>query len=227
MDVKARNAVNLKVLRRYEPEIVAIADSSSHIVIYDFNTKSKTWAKKGIEGTLFLMQRASAPYYSMFVLNRLSTENFKKDLSAAMEVQVLGDYVIFRTDDDLVQGLWMYEASDRVRLAKSLQKYCSLSGGRPQIMEPQIKHQPQQQQQGEKTISVMDLFAKAQSSANTIETNHTTIPQQQQQPTPDASNSMGIVPSFTPFQHQPGVVPFQQQNTPLVELLYQSYRSGN
>ncbi|KAJ3210271.1 mRNA-decapping enzyme 1B [Dinochytrium kinnereticum] len=123
MDLHARNAVNMKVLKRYESDTTAIVDSTSHVVVYDFNTDTKTWSKKGIEGTLFLLKRSRKPFYSMFVLNRLSTENYKTNLSSDMEVQVLGDYVIFRSENDLVQGLWMYEASDRSRLAKSLQRY--------------------------------------------------------------------------------------------------------
>ena len=130
-------------------------------------------AKRGVEGTLFLIQRSSLVLgnnqlqqqqqqkhkqknakYGIVILNRLSLEDFVVDLSSTMEVQVLGDYIIYKTTEglvyihfleslqwfeylicciflflflrllfqDLVQGLWLYEASDRDRLSKLLQR---------------------------------------------------------------------------------------------------------
>ena len=43
MDAAARQAVNLTVLRRHDPTITTILDSSSHVVVYDFDMKGQLW----------------------------------------------------------------------------------------------------------------------------------------------------------------------------------------
>ena len=43
MDVEARNAVNLSVLRRHDEYIVEIIDTSSHVVVYLFDSDQATW----------------------------------------------------------------------------------------------------------------------------------------------------------------------------------------
>ncbi|KAI8918446.1 hypothetical protein DFJ77DRAFT_428704 [Powellomyces hirtus] len=120
MDPAARLAVNLNVLRRHDPTIVSILDSSSHVVVYDFAPETKSWTKKGIEGTMFIFQRSAAPFYGLFVMNRLALENLMVLLNADMEVQLLQEFVIYRQPDDSVQGLWMYETADRTRIVKTL-----------------------------------------------------------------------------------------------------------
>ncbi|KAI9202095.1 uncharacterized protein BJ171DRAFT_461707 [Polychytrium aggregatum] len=123
MDAAARQAVNLNVLRRHDPAISAIVDTSSHVVVYNFDSATETWKKVGIEGTMFLFRKESLNRYGIFVMNRLSTDNHNEELNSEMEIQVMGDYVIYRTLDDKVVGLWIYEASDRARIAKELEKW--------------------------------------------------------------------------------------------------------
>ena len=43
MDALARNTVNLNVLKRMDPSITRILDSSSHVVVYLFDEVSQTW----------------------------------------------------------------------------------------------------------------------------------------------------------------------------------------
>ncbi|KAJ3151369.1 mRNA-decapping enzyme 1A [Geranomyces variabilis] len=126
MDPAARLAVNLNVLRRHDPTIVSILDSSSHVVVYDFDPETKSWTKKGIEGTMFIFQRSKLPFYGLFVMNRLALENLMVLLNADMEVQLLQEFVIYRQPDDSVQGLWMYETVDRARIVKTLTTYTEL-----------------------------------------------------------------------------------------------------
>ncbi|TPX61340.1 hypothetical protein PhCBS80983_g01230 [Powellomyces hirtus] len=154
MDPAARLAVNLNVLRRHDPTIVSILDSSSHVVVYDFAPETKSWTKKGIEGTMFIFQRSAAPFYGLFVMNRLALENLMVLLNADMEVQLLQEFVIYRQPDDSVQGLWMYETADRTRIVKTLTTYTELCAASP----PQ-QHQNQHQQRHQPTNQPVDLLA--------------------------------------------------------------------
>ncbi|KAI9004242.1 hypothetical protein BC832DRAFT_531893 [Gaertneriomyces semiglobifer] len=122
----ARQAVNLNVLRRHDANILDILDSSSHVVVYDFDMSSQSWAKRGIEGTMFLFRRSVEPHYGLMIMNRLGIENLMILLTPHMEVQLLGEYVIYRKPDDSVQGLWMYETVDRTRLASELSRCVQL-----------------------------------------------------------------------------------------------------
>ncbi|KAI8621846.1 hypothetical protein BC830DRAFT_1092494 [Chytriomyces sp. MP71] len=135
MNAEQRNAHNLRVLQRHDPLIVAILDSTSHVVVYDFDETKQSWNKRGIEGTLFIVQRNAAIRHRMLILNRLSLDNFDVDLVDAIEFQVTGDYVIYRDPRmDRVQGLWIYEPQDRIRLAESLQEKCATSVAPPQVV---------------------------------------------------------------------------------------------
>ncbi|KAJ3166000.1 mRNA-decapping enzyme 1B [Irineochytrium annulatum] len=206
MDAAARNAVNLKVLRRYDPTIRSILDSSSHVVVYDFDPVNQSWTKKGIEGTLFITTRSPpAPVngarqhphqnhtsHTLFILNRLSTENFVQPIDVDTEVQILGDYVICRWDappagginghanggggagEDVVVGLWLFEVGDRERIANSL-RGCSERASAPpavanapvlEVQQAAPPPQQLQQQHGQgpqgQQVNIMDLFARAQ-----------------------------------------------------------------
>ncbi|KAJ3263575.1 mRNA-decapping enzyme 1B [Chytriomyces hyalinus] len=128
MDYQERKAHNLKVLKRHDPLVTDILDSTSHVVVYDFDEAKQSWNKKGIEGTLFIVQRNSRVRHRMLILNRLSLDPFDVDLMDTIEFQVTGDYVIYRDPaQDSVQGLWIYEPEDRIRLAESLQEKCATS----------------------------------------------------------------------------------------------------
>ncbi|TPX69008.1 hypothetical protein CcCBS67573_g06963 [Chytriomyces confervae] len=92
MDYQERKAHNLKVLKRHDPLVTDILDSTSHVVVYDFDEAKQSWNKKGIEGTLFIVQRNSRVRHRMLILNRLSLDPFDVDLMDTIEFQVTGDY---------------------------------------------------------------------------------------------------------------------------------------
>lgn len=63
----------MNVLKRHDKQAKSIIDTSSHVVVYDFN--GKQWSKRGIEGSLFLYQRNGQPKYAFTIMNRLGIEN--------------------------------------------------------------------------------------------------------------------------------------------------------
>ncbi|TPX65309.1 hypothetical protein SpCBS45565_g05294 [Spizellomyces sp. 'palustris'] len=221
MDPAARLAVNLNVLRRHDSNIVAILDSSSHVVVYDFDQQSSSWTKKGIEGTMFVFQRSVEPFYGLFVMNRLGIENLMVLLSADMEVQLMQEFVIYRKPDgakrlikfqslsaniehfltlgvdsgDSVQGLWMYETEDRTRLYTTLLKYQSAIAG----VAPISSAQPQQAYG--QPVDIMAMFQRAKNVGPGDTTSHGSLPHQ-----PLAQRELAIphvtAPPITPQQRQ-------------------------
>ncbi|CAH1761323.1 1885_t:CDS:2 [Entrophospora sp. SA101] len=122
MDFAARNAVNLSVLKRHDEYIVEIIDTSSHVVVYLFDRDQSTWTKKGVEGTISIQ-----PVFGFIVMNRLGLDNFMAPLVDNMDLEFKDEYIIYRTDDDVIHGIWIFEPKDRDRIGKSMKKCRELS----------------------------------------------------------------------------------------------------
>ncbi|KAG2183482.1 hypothetical protein INT43_006488 [Umbelopsis isabellina] len=97
MDLAARKAANLSVLRRQDPDIVDLLDQSSHAVVYSFDLSKAGWAKKGIEGTVFLIRRNTPPYYGIYILNRVSIDNYRLILTEDLVIEQQDEYIIYQT----------------------------------------------------------------------------------------------------------------------------------
>ncbi|KAI7821957.1 hypothetical protein BC939DRAFT_398301 [Gamsiella multidivaricata] len=120
MNKAARKAVNLSVLQRHDPHISDILDSSSHVVVYQFDEDSQAWTKKGVEGTMFVFKsRSSVPSYGFFIMNRLGLDNLMADLTGDMALQLTSDYIIYQHGKD-IHGIWIYEPTDRDRIGEKL-----------------------------------------------------------------------------------------------------------
>ncbi|KAI8827016.1 uncharacterized protein EV422DRAFT_22075 [Fimicolochytrium jonesii] len=191
MDPAARLAANLSVLRRHDAAINGVLDSSSHVVVYDFDPGNKSWTKKGIEGTLFVFQRSVEPFYGLFVMNRLGLENLSVMLNSDMEVTLLQEFVIYRQPDDSVQGLWMYETSDRTRIVKTLTTYTERSA--PRNHTPNVNHAPQHnhsitstpQLHANQPVDIMAMFQRAKvvdAHGAPVDARHSPSPQQHPPP---------------------------------------------
>ncbi|ORX90235.1 DCP1-domain-containing protein [Basidiobolus meristosporus CBS 931.73] len=123
MDPEARRAANLNVLQRLDRRISEILDSSSHVVVYKFDNDTQSWTKKNVEGTMFLFKREVSPKYGFFVMNRLSIDNFIVYLNGNMDLQITTDFIIYRTGEEDIHGIWMYETADRERVGRELVEY--------------------------------------------------------------------------------------------------------
>ncbi|KAJ3126345.1 hypothetical protein HK098_007609 [Nowakowskiella sp. JEL0407] len=145
VESQIRFAMNLNVLKRHDATVVSILDSSSHVVVYTFEPSSQSWNKRGIEGTMFVLQRNISPYYSVFILNRLNIENLNVPLSPDMEFQMTSDYVIYRHNDDEIVGLWIYEEPDRARLSQVLTELSKTTFPKPIEEYPQPPKKPKKQ----------------------------------------------------------------------------------
>ncbi|KAJ3321816.1 mRNA-decapping enzyme subunit 1 [Boothiomyces sp. JEL0866] len=115
MDLQqAKNVINLNVLRRYDSSIIHIIETSSHVVLYDFDPHSSQWKKRGIEGTLFLYERSEEPRFGFYILNRVGLENLQVDVTADLQFQQVDDYLMYK--NETVHGIWIFGEEDRNRL---------------------------------------------------------------------------------------------------------------
>ncbi|KAI8882499.1 PH domain-like protein, partial [Backusella circina FSU 941] len=112
MDPVARKKLNLEVLKRHDANICDILDQSPHC----FDTQKNSWEKLGYEGVIFLTQGKAAPYFSLFVLNRLAIENFSLHLTDFEEINLNAEFIIYQTSEGEACALWLYEQKDRERI---------------------------------------------------------------------------------------------------------------
>lgn len=102
--VRTNEELNLSVLRRHNPDIVAILSLAQYAVVYIFSPTTRQWEKNGVEGTLFVCQLTQGPLgeerYTAFVLNRRGLNNFNLQLTDADNVELTEEYVILKADDD-------------------------------------------------------------------------------------------------------------------------------
>lgn len=152
MDTAQKHAINLSVLKRYDNSITNIIESSSHVVVYSFEPSLQTWKKRGIEGTMFIFRRTKEPSTGFLVMNRLTPDNLIVYITANIEIEITGDFVIYKTDDDDVNGLWIYEAKDRERVGTLLQEEVKKEKSRSKL-----KTSPKQQA----STDIMALLQKA------------------------------------------------------------------
>lgn len=92
-----------------------------------------------MEGTLFLVERARNPIYSIFILNRNGLENLKVDIIPELQIQESGDYLMYKLNDgthsllatlnnhicttlDKVHGLWVYGNDQRHSLRHQIEQ---------------------------------------------------------------------------------------------------------
>lgn len=104
--------LNLSVLQRHYPGVVAIRHTTSYTTLYSFNPESEQWEKVGIEGALFLCQlipsHAGADRFSVIILNRRGLENFDWEISSAEDMEITDQYIIVRGEEQ-IYGIWIFE----------------------------------------------------------------------------------------------------------------------
>ncbi|KAI9021206.1 hypothetical protein DFJ74DRAFT_707172 [Hyaloraphidium curvatum] len=128
MDPVAKKTANLRVLQRHDPQIADILDAASHVVVYRFDDEKEAWDKVQVEGTMFVTRSTRDPPYGFFIINRSNLNNFSASLSSEMDIDVTGDYVIYKTGDDHTYGLWISEVKDRNRIGNLIQDLCKQIG---------------------------------------------------------------------------------------------------
>ena len=116
----ARRKANLRVLQRIDSDIVDLAITATHVVLYEFSNAKQNWEKKNVEGSLFVTKRSDAPRFKLIVLNRSSTENLEVPITAQFQMQVKDPYLIFR-EGSSIRGIWFHDGKERDQIATYLE----------------------------------------------------------------------------------------------------------
>ncbi|KAE8249840.1 hypothetical protein A4X13_0g5051 [Tilletia indica] len=116
----AKRTFNLSVLRKHIPAISTLASSASFVVLYVHSEESGSWTKTGIEGPLFLFSidsswaqtpaaralasiapnKAPPPNatHGFVILNRNGLENFAVYITAADDIEITPQFILYRPD---------------------------------------------------------------------------------------------------------------------------------
>lgn len=114
---RTNEELNLTVLRRHNPSITGILSIAPYAVVYNFSATSSTWEKRGVEGTLFVVQLSSdqlrfndhlssesrdvsVTRFGVVVLNRRGLDNFEAELKCSEDVEITEEYVILQVRND-------------------------------------------------------------------------------------------------------------------------------
>ncbi|KAI8982325.1 hypothetical protein BDF20DRAFT_866276 [Mycotypha africana] len=162
MDLVARKKLNLDVLKRHDPNICDILDQSAHAVVYKFDIDKASWEKLGYEGVIFLTQGKSAPYFGLYILNRLSIENFSLQLTDFEEINLTDEFIIYQTNEGEACALWLFEKRDRERI---LSKILKLHEGIKALPSTQVKPV-------ERRVDILQMLQKASNNPSTVNNNN-------------------------------------------------------
>ena len=149
---EAKRAANLKVLQRIDSHILDIVGSATHVILYEWSHATKSWEQQKYEGmkkvldswnhiptafisivitcsfvfigSLFIVKRSDVPRFSLFVMNRSSTENLVISITSSFESQIREQFIIVRLDKNStkVQGLWFHDMKEIKPIAKTLDR---------------------------------------------------------------------------------------------------------
>mmetsp|Transcript_15411 Transcript_15411/g.39710 ORF Transcript_15411/g.39710 Transcript_15411/m.39710 type:complete len:294 (+) Transcript_15411:85-966(+) len=111
---------NLTVLKRRDGAITKIIDMAGHVVLYQFNEDSKAWDRKGVEGSLFVVERSTEPRYQFVVLNRLSSENLVETVDADFQTELTEQFLLYRNLKQEILGVWFYSPPERSAISELL-----------------------------------------------------------------------------------------------------------
>eukprot|EP00127_Corallochytrium_limacisporum_P004085 Clim_evm30s157 gene=Clim_evmTU30s157 len=130
--------MNLKVLQRFDNSITSIIEKpAGHVVVYSFKNETGSWEKLDIVGSLFLFQRMGNPPYGLFVLNRQSMQNLIEYVGPGFEMSVQDPFMMIRTINGTIYGLWFYEQEDRLRIQAGLGRITQYAYGQPPVPQGQ------------------------------------------------------------------------------------------
>ena len=75
-----------------------------------------------MEGSLFLLKRATTPRFCMMSLNKLSTDNYVESIHEAFDFEVQEPYLMYTHGNSEIHGIWFYDKSDLENVSNSLTK---------------------------------------------------------------------------------------------------------
>ncbi|WWD21550.1 hypothetical protein CI109_106036 [Kwoniella shandongensis] len=118
-----RNATNFRSVKRADPHVSSILETSVYSVVYYYDETSGKWEKQKQEGPLFVVRREKNPEYSLYMLNRQTVKNPAIPLvKGEMKLTVVdqGMLQVARRGDKLRIGIWFSEGEEAVNRFRSV-----------------------------------------------------------------------------------------------------------
>lgn len=107
--IRSSEELNLSVLRRHYPEVVAIHYVAPYAVLYVYTLELAQWEKIGMEGSLFVCELVpssiGAERFAVILLNRRGLENFFMEIKSPEDIE-FDEFIMMQSDQ--VYGLWIY-----------------------------------------------------------------------------------------------------------------------
>lgn len=125
LDRKAAEQINLNVLKRLDPQVEELLATAGHVALYDFDVPTRRWARKDVEGSLFLVKRRGTPRFQIIILNKKSADNYVEDVGGGFQCELNPPYLLYRNKVGEVVGIWFYEEADCKRIAEIITKISS------------------------------------------------------------------------------------------------------
>lgn len=112
-EMDLQEALNLKTIKASDPAAVKIMFSSHRIALYSCDMKKKKYNDEFIQGTLFIYQRATPPYYAIFVLNVKSKENVLLPIDGTIDLKRQDTILWMRTgNNDDVKTVYFFTTEE-------------------------------------------------------------------------------------------------------------------
>lgn len=70
VDLSSKTSKNISILKRFDPDISEILETSTHVAIYNFEAREGKWNRKGVEGAAFVVRTSTNLKYYFVVLNK-------------------------------------------------------------------------------------------------------------------------------------------------------------
>ncbi|WVQ83297.1 hypothetical protein IAT38_005436 [Cryptococcus sp. DSM 104549] len=130
-----RNATNFRTVKRSDPHVAEILETSVYSVIYQWDEGSDKWEKKNQEGPLFVVRREKSPEYSLYMLNRQTVKNPAIPLvPGEMKMTVLDQEMmqVARRGDKTRTAVWFSEGAEMVeKFRRTILGICGEPSKRP------------------------------------------------------------------------------------------------
>lgn len=185
--------MNLSVIQRHYPEVVAILHTTSYAVLYTLNLNLEQWEKAGIEGTLFICELTPSPAgalrYAAVMLNRRGLENFFLELTSDEQMEITEEYTIVQSDR--VYGIWIFAepppsstAYARIETSEKMQALARQAAASKRAAEQAAENGMKEADQAEggvpmgRQLSLRELFGqqREQDAGFSVRNHHTQPP---------------------------------------------------
>ncbi|XAO21409.1 hypothetical protein I312_100158 [Cryptococcus bacillisporus CA1280] len=205
-----RNATNFRSVKRADPSIIAILETSVYSVIYHYDERSDRWEKQKQEGPLFVVKREKSPEYLLYMLNRQTVKNPAIPLvPGEMKLTTLDDGMlqVARRGDKTRIGIWFSEGHEIVQKFRTT--VLDIVGEPSKRPEASFSPTPQASQSASSTVAPSeDGLSKLFAGLMKPPTAQTSVQQQHISPQQDDVVPTSVaVPARQPIISRPAPAP--------------------